>query len=367
MGGGGGHRTEELEEEGPTCEAIGWRAHSRRLISSVVVRIGGRWPPEVWRALFPDRPRILRAHLLSSNSVVLTGSSAAHSAVYADVSATPRREQVDRGLHRTPPPYCHQCILSPPSTCGVSATLGAGGGGLMQGSPQVRQLCPVRGCGKLLDRCSGRPRALPPDFSLQLDSSIDAVVNDRMCQGCYERHTGAIRSLDGRVRKLTTTSSAAPHLDELAAVAIGQPVEPSSPPPSPSPLPSQPPPPSPSPSSSVSLTPLLSTSPHSSLPLPALSSLPAARRALALSQTTLHDINPAGPPCPTASTPDHAHHIISGPRSSLLSSHHPQPQHEARTSDASGSDALRLYFGCRPVVPRLYRGCGWLYPTTCWL
>ena len=227
--------------------------------------------------------------------------------------------------------------------------------------------CPVLGCGRWSHRCSGRSRPLPPDFSLQLDSSIDAVVNDRVCQGCYERHTGAIRSLDGRVRKLTITSSAAPHLDELAAVAIGQPVEPSSPPFSSSPLPSQPPHPSPSPSSSVSLTPLLSTSPHSSLPLPALSSLPAARRALALSQTTLHDINPAGPPCPTASTPDHAHHIISDPRSSLLSSHHPQPQHEARTSDASGSDALRLYSGCRPVVPRLYRGCGWLYPTTSWL
>ena len=234
----------------------------------------------------------------------------------------------------------------------------------MQGSPQVRQLCPVQGCGKRLDRCSGRPRSLPPDFSLQLDSSIDAVVNNRVCQGCYERHTGAIRSLNRRVRKLTTTSSAAPHLDELAAVAIGQPVEPSSPPPSPSPLPSQPPPPSPSPSSSVSPNPLLSTYSHSSLPLPALSSLAAARRALALSQTTLHSIISAGPSCSTASTPDHAHHIISGPRCSLLSSHHPQPQHEARTSDASGSDALRLYSGCRPVVPRLYRGCGWLYPTT---
>ena len=80
---------------------------------------------------------------------------------------------------------------------------------------------------------SGRPRALRPDFSLQLDSSIDAVVNKRVCQGCYERHTGAIRSLDGRVRKLTTTSAAAPHLDELAAVAIGDLSPPPLPPPPP--------------------------------------------------------------------------------------------------------------------------------------
>ena len=201
-------------------------------------------------------------------------------------------------------------------------------------------------------------------FSSTRRSMLSSTTACARAATSVTRGPSAPSSLDGRVRKLTITSFAAPHLDELAAVAIGQPVEPSSPPPSPSPLPSQPPPPSPSPSSSVSPTPLLSTSPHASLPLPALSSLPAARRALALSQTTLHDINPAGPPCPTASTPDHAHHIISGPRSSLLSSHHPQPQHEARTSDASGSDALRLYFGCRPVVPRLYRGCEWLYPTT---
>ena len=62
----------------------------------------------------------------------LTGSSAAHSAVYADVSATPRREQVDRVYRRVPLPYCYHRFLSPPSTCGMSATLGAGGGGLMQ-------------------------------------------------------------------------------------------------------------------------------------------------------------------------------------------------------------------------------------------
>ena len=222
--------------------------------------------------------------------------------------------------------------------------------------------CPVLGCGRWSHRCSGRPRPLPPDFSLQLDSSIDAVVNSHVCAAYCVRHTRRL----ARGPEHTPSSYAAPHLDALVTVAIGQPRESSFPP-------SSPPPPLPpslplAPSSwTSSPTPLLSTSPPPPSSLSLTSSLPAARRALALSQTTLHDINPAGPPCPTASTPDHAHHIISGPRSSLLSSHHPQPQHEARTSDASGSDALRLYSGCRPVVPRLYRGCGWLYPTTRWL
>ena len=221
--------------------------------------------------------------------------------------------------------------------------------------------CPVLGCDRWSNRCGGRPRPIPLDFSLQLDSSTDAVVNSHVCAACYARHTRRLASGPEH----TPSSYAAPHLDALVTVAIGQPRESSS---SPSSTLTPLPPPLPPPSSwTSSPTPLLSTSPPPPSPISLTSSLPAARRALALSQTTLHNINSAGPPCPTASTPDHAHHIISGPRSSLLSSHHPQPQHEARTSDASGSDALRLYFGCRPVVPRLYRGCGWLYSTTRWL
>ena len=231
----------------------------------------------------------------------------------------------------------------------------------MGGPPPVHPLCPVYGCGRRLDKCSGRPRSLPPDFTLQLDSSIDAVVNSHVCAACYARHTRRL----ARGPEHTPSSYAAPHLDALVTVAIGQPRESSSPPSSPPPPlpPSLPPAPS---SWTSSPTSLLSTPPPPPSPLSLTSSLPAARRALALLQTTLHNINPACPPCPTASTPDHAHHI-SGPRSSLLSSHYPQPQHEVRTSDASDSDALRLYFGCRPVVPRLYRGCGRLHPTTRWL
>ena len=224
--------------------------------------------------------------------------------------------------------------------------------------------CPVLGCGRWSNRCSGRPRPLPPDFSLQLDSSIDAVVNSHVCAACYVRHTRRL----ARGPKDTPSSYAAPHGPPRCAGHGGhRPTTrvvlstffPSSP--------------SPSLRTSCSFVldvlshPAAVHLPSSTFPLSLSSSLPAARRALALSQTTLHNINPAGPPCPTACTPDHAHHIVSGPRSSLLSSHHPQPQHEARTSDASGSDALRLYFGCRPVAPRLYRGCGWLYPTTRWL
>ena len=226
--------------------------------------------------------------------------------------------------------------------------------------------CPVLGCGRWSNRCGGRPRSLPPDFSLQLDSSIDAVVNSHVCAACYARHTRRV----ARGPEDTPSSSASPHLDALVTVAIGQPRESSSPPSSPPPPlpPSLPPAPS---SWTSSPTPLLSTSPPPPPPSPLslTSSLPAARRVLALSQTTLHNIILAHD-----EVDHHSHRRVAtsvGRKRtvlpSLLSSHHSQPQHEARASDASGSDALRLYFGCRPVVPRLYRGCGWLYPVTRWL
>ena len=34
---------------------------------ATVVRIEGRWPPKVWRALLPDLPRIPCAHLSSTS------------------------------------------------------------------------------------------------------------------------------------------------------------------------------------------------------------------------------------------------------------------------------------------------------------
>ena len=224
--------------------------------------------------------------------------------------------------------------------------------------------CPVLGCDRWSNRCGGRPRSLPPDFSLQLDSSIDAVVNSHVCAACYVRHTRRL----ARGPEHTPSSYAAPHLDALVTVAIGQPRESSSPS-------SSPPPPLPpslplAPSSWTSApTPLLSTSPPPPSPLSLTSSPPAARRALALSQTTLYHNIPAHD-----EVDHHSHRRVAtsvGTKRtvlpSLLSSHHPEPQHVVRTSDASGSDARRLYYGCRPVVPRLYRGCGWLYPTTRWL
>ena len=67
--------------------------------------------------------------------------------------------------------------------------------------------CPVLGCGRWSNRCSGRPRPLPPDFSLQLDSSIDAVVNSHVCAACYVRHTRRL----ARGPEHTPSSYAAPH------------------------------------------------------------------------------------------------------------------------------------------------------------
>ena len=44
-------------------------SHQSLLLGRSRVRIEGRWPPKVWRALCPDRPRIPCAHLLSSTSL----------------------------------------------------------------------------------------------------------------------------------------------------------------------------------------------------------------------------------------------------------------------------------------------------------
>ena len=118
---------------------------------------------------------------------------------------------------------------------------------------------PVYGCTQSLDMCNGRPRPLPPDLTLELDSTIDAAVNNRVCESCYKRHTGAIRSLDGRVRKAPTSTAAAAHLDELATVAVGV-LSNHSPPP--------PPPPPPSPPQLLPTTALSSPSASSPLTIP---------------------------------------------------------------------------------------------------
>ena len=85
------------------------------------------------------------------------------------------------------------------------------------GGTRINRVCPVHGCGARLARCSGKPRSLPPNFTLQLDSSIDAAVNGKVCTACYVRHI--------RLARNPTASTASSHhssLDELAMTAVAE-------------------------------------------------------------------------------------------------------------------------------------------------
>jgi hypothetical protein len=68
----------------------------------------------------------------------------------------------------------------------------------------VLKQCPVAGCGKWSNRWakSDRGHPLPPvgSFSLLLQTEWATSSNNLVCIGCWERHTGRIKSLDGRTR-----------------------------------------------------------------------------------------------------------------------------------------------------------------------
>ena len=237
------------------------------------------------------------------------------------------------------------------------------------GRPPAHPRCPVYGCCRRLDECSGRPRPLPPHFSLVLDSSIDTAVHNRVCQGCYARHTGAIVPLDGRVRVTPPPDALLTLLD-----AAQPPSSPPSPPPSPS-LPPPPPPPSNPPPSPPPTHPPPPT-PPSSTP----SSTPHPPRLLRHTCTTCTNNHTcAGPPtwsspsvrfsssstsakspsCSCSTFPNPARHTNYLPHptsiaadaaslvpsfcSNLVSICRPQPQHKVHESDASSSDALMLH------------------------
>ena len=98
--------------------------------------------------------------------------------------------------------------------------------------PQIR--CPVLGCRRRKDEWGKKSYPLPSAdmFTLQLDSTIDVSINNRICQPCWERHKDHRMPLDGRIR-VHPVASPSP-LDALLSAAI------SPLPPCPSPLPSPP-------------------------------------------------------------------------------------------------------------------------------
>ena len=103
--------------------------------------------------------------------------------------------------------------------------------------------CPVLGCGSWSSSWGKKSYPLPSAnmFSLQLDSTIDVSINNRICQPCWERHKNHTMKLDGRTR-VHPISSPSP-LDALLSAAVS-PLPPSPPPlPSPSFVASLPPPP----------------------------------------------------------------------------------------------------------------------------
>ena len=80
--------------------------------------------------------------------------------------------------------------------------------------------CPVAGCGVWSIRWGKRSYPLPSVniFTLQLDSTIDVSINNRICQPCWERHKDHRMPLDGRIR-VHPVASPSP-LDALLSAAI---------------------------------------------------------------------------------------------------------------------------------------------------
>ena len=62
--------------------------------------------------------------------------------------------------------------------------------------------CPVLGCGLLSHRWGEKSYTLPSAdiFTLQLASTVDTSINNRICQPCWKRHKDHTMKLDGRIR-----------------------------------------------------------------------------------------------------------------------------------------------------------------------
>ena len=83
-----------------------------------------------------------------------------------------------------------------------------------------RQQCPVLGCGSWRSSCGEKSYPLPSAdiFTLQLASTVDTSINNRICQPCWKRHKDHRMPLDGRTR-VHPIASPSP-LDALLSAAI---------------------------------------------------------------------------------------------------------------------------------------------------
>ena len=126
--------------------------------------------------------------------------------------------------------------------------------------PTPNTQCPVHGCGVWSNRWGNKSYPLPSthSFTLQLASTVDVSINNRICQPCWKRHHDHNMPLDSRTR-VQPIASPSP-LDALLSAAIN--------PFLPSPPPSNPP------------TPARVIAPHAAYPI--VSSSPALIRTPSL-------------------------------------------------------------------------------------
>ena len=114
-----------------------------------------------------------------------------------------------------------------PSTSPVFLELGPFGATRRLIMPGAKAHCPVVGCGERSDRWGKKSYPLPSAdiFTLQLASTVDLSVNNRICQRCWERHRDHTMKLDGRIR-VHPIPSPSPLDALLSAVSIPLPQRP---------------------------------------------------------------------------------------------------------------------------------------------
>ena len=99
--------------------------------------------------------------------------------------------------------------------------------------PTPNSQCPVHGCGAWSNRWGEKSYPLPTAniFSLQLSSTVDIIINNRICRPCWKRHKDHKMAPDGRIR-VHPIASPSPLDALLSAVSIPL-AQPPVPPPSP--------------------------------------------------------------------------------------------------------------------------------------
>ena len=108
-----------------------------------------------------------------------------------------------------------QLFPYPPSACAVSRVCSF----LFLPSIMPVTQCPVNGCGEWSNRWGEKSYPLPSAniFTLQLASTVDVSINNRICRPCWKRHRNHSMGLDGRTRVAPAVFSSP--LDALLSAA----------------------------------------------------------------------------------------------------------------------------------------------------